>query len=235
MPALGRSLGFNGVELEDIWFPSTRRAFVNKVRARARAAESEVSVAISNDFTVRGKDALDRQLAYTKAFLHVAAQLGQTAVRILMGSRRPVVASLEQVRRGIAAVLPLAQTLGFHVAIENHDALSRRPDVLLSVLNEFRSPNLGVCLDLGNLQPSTRYHAINALAPHALIVHAKAYAFNRTGEERTIDYRRCFDILRRQGFNGPVVVEYDGTGDQLSGTMSTKALVLRYWKSRGSA
>lgn len=232
MPALGKSLGFDGVELEDIWFGPSELRSMKRIRTDARRLNCAVLLAMSNDFTVSGTHAQKAQIARTVRFLHAAKLFDSKIVRILMGSRNSRPRFLDRVKSGIAEVLPVAQKLGLKLAIENHDALSRNPEILLSVLDEFRTPDLGVCLDFGNLRPSTRYDALETLSPHALMLHAKSWRFNKHGEEEQINYRRCFSILRKRRFNGPVVVEYDGPGDQLLGSLKTKHLVERYWNKK---
>jgi sugar phosphate isomerase/epimerase len=59
------------------------------------------------------------------------------------------------------------------------------------------------------------------------MVHAKTYEFQKNGQERSIDFGRCFRLLRDANFDGPVVAEYDGNGDQLLGSLKTKSLVER--------
>ncbi|MBI4429074.1 MAG: hypothetical protein HY562_08135, partial [Ignavibacteriales bacterium] len=43
MLALGKSLGFDGVELEDIWFPETGNRFLKALKHEARKAGVTVS------------------------------------------------------------------------------------------------------------------------------------------------------------------------------------------------
>lgn len=228
MPGLGRSLGFHGIELEDIWFPSTDRRFCQTLRRRARESGSAVLIAISNDFTVTGARQFRAQVSHTMRFMEIASMFGSRVVRVLTGSRDPKRKKLNQVLEGFRTILPLAKSLGIHLAIENHDPLSMSPVVLKLVLDKLGSPRVGVCLDFGNFTPQKRYDALERLAPSALMVHAKSYRFNKTGEETSIDFKRCFGILNRCGFSGPVVAEYDGSGDQLLGSLRTKVLVERY-------
>jgi sugar phosphate isomerase/epimerase len=228
LPSLARSLGFDGVELEDIWFSSTTPQYIKRLANEGKKHKTRLAIAISNDFTARNRAELREQITHVGRYLSIARALGNDVVRILMGRSRADTKAKEQVKESIRAVLPTAEKFDVNLAIENHDPLSRRADVMVEVLNDIGSPHLGVCLDFGNLHPSTRYRSIEALAPYAFIVHAKAYDFRSNGEERTINFRRCFSILRKVRFNGPVAIEYDGHGDQLMGTLKTLNLVRKY-------
>lgn len=225
MPALARSLGFDGVELEDIWFGP--RQSMKPLLSEARRFRSSLLIAVSNDFTVGTGETLRVQIEHTTKFLRLASRIRSSTVRVLVGSRHSRPSTLMQVVQAFRRIMPLAHQLNLKVAIENHDALSKKPAVLRSILELVDSPRLGVCLDFGNLNSSTRYEAIRELAPCAFMVHAKSYSFTNKGTERTIDFARCFRILREAKFRGPVVAEYDGPGDQVAGTLRTLALIRR--------
>ena len=59
-------------------------------------------------------------------------------------------------------------------------------------------------------------------------IHAKSYSFNDEGEETSIEYERCISIIRQFNFAGPLVVEYEGTGDMLKNSFLTRDLIMRY-------
>lgn len=86
-------------------------------------------------------------------------------------------------------ILPLVSRLNLHLAIENHWGLSTNPDNILYVLNQIGSDRIGMCPDFGNfLYSQDRYECLKKLLPKAKLVHAKSYAFDEAGEERSIDY-----------------------------------------------
>jgi hypothetical protein len=59
------------------------------------------------------------------------------------------------------------------------------------------------------------------------MIHAKAWGFNNRGGETSISYAKVGRLTDAAGFRGPVVLEYDGKGDQLVGTIRLKRLVER--------
>ncbi|HEX9614641.1 MAG TPA: sugar phosphate isomerase/epimerase [Bacteroidota bacterium] len=228
MPVLARALGFDGVEIEDIWFPSSHRGVARALNAESRRARTPILLAVSNDFSVSSERSLRAQIRHTVKFFRLAAQVGSTTVRVLLGSKDSARRKIPQIVRAFHEILPVARNLNLTLAIENHDALSRNPDILNSVLMKIDSKDVGVCLDFGNLNSNTRYAAIEKLAPKAMMVHAKAYHFKPDGTEHSIDYARCFSILRGNSFKGPVIAEYEGPGDQIIGSLKTLFLVRRF-------
>ncbi|MBI2619848.1 MAG: sugar phosphate isomerase/epimerase [Ignavibacteriales bacterium] len=227
LPALAHSLGFDGVELEDIWFPSANDRIAHTLKSEGRRAGMPILIAVSNDFTVAGEE-FPAQVRHMRKFLRLASRIGSGIVRVLVGSSRSSINRMPQVVAAFREIVPMVDELGLRLAVENHDRLSRDPENLLGILERVGSRRLGICLDLGNLNPRTRYASIEKLAPRAMVVHAKTYGFRPDGNERSIDYRRCIRILRKNGFRGPVVAEYNGPGDQIMGSLKTRLLVRRF-------
>jgi sugar phosphate isomerase/epimerase len=228
MPAVAAAGGFAGVELEDIFFPTVSLGFVKDLVRRLRVHRQKVLIAVSNDFTVSGPRLLRREIVRAKRFLTVASALESPVVRVLMGSKHPHVSCLGQVRDSMVEILEASRRLHVTLAIENHDRLSRDPVRLTRFVESLKSADVGICLDIGNFPPGSRYRAIERCAPRARMVHAKAFGFRADGEERTLSYRRIGDILKRERFEGPVVVEYEGPGDELLGSVRVKRLVEKH-------
>lgn len=80
--------------------------------------------------------------------------------------------------------------------IENHGGISGNPDNVVRILEEVGSDYLGTCPDFGNFPAEIRYEGLSKLAKYAVVVHAKTYEFDESGEETTIDMKRCIDIMK---------------------------------------
>lgn len=228
MPGLAAIGGFDGVELEDIFFKQRDRRSIRRLRRALQRSRQDVLIAVSNDFTVRGSRHFRKQILHAKRFLDIAAQLGAPVVRVLMGSRFSRVSSLSRVQEALEETLESAKALKLPLAIENHDRLSRNPQRLVKIVERLGPPDAGICLDTGNFPASGRYEAIARCTPLALMLHAKGYGFRANGEEATMSYRVIGDILKRARYEGPIVIEYDGPGDQLLGSIRLKALVQKH-------
>lgn len=127
-------------------------------------------------------------------------------------------------------ILPLVNQLNLHLAIENHWGLSINPDNILYVLNQIDSDHIGTCPDFGNfLDTQDKYACLKKLLPKAKLVHAKSYAFDEAGEENSIDYSQCLQLMKSCGYQGDISVEYEGAGAGIKGAVQTKALIEKYW------
>lgn len=134
-----------------------------------------------------------------------------------------------------------AAAQGARLLVENHGGPSSDPDWMLGLLDAVGSEHLGLLLDLGNfdalMQPmmalmfqppgapavdpvallesvdlTSVYAGIEALAPRAELVHVKAHDVDDDGVVRPVDLDRAIGILRDHGFDGPLTIEYEGSG-----------------------
>jgi sugar phosphate isomerase/epimerase len=130
---------------------------------------------------------------------------------------------------------------GSRLLVENHGGPSSDPAWMLGLLDAVGSEHLGLLLDLGNfdalMQPVMAlvfqtpgappvdpvallesvdldpvYEGIEQLAPRAELVHVKAHDVDDAGTVRAVDLNRAIGILRSHGYDGPLTVEYEGTG-----------------------
>jgi sugar phosphate isomerase/epimerase len=232
MPALARALGFQGVELEDIFFESMTPQYVRALKKLFIKEHCKALIAVSNDFTIQDTKEYRKQIKHTVRCMEIARELGGKTTRVLMGSKNSDERKLPKVISGFSELTSVAEKLKMKLAIENHDRLSRNPSIMMHVLRQLESAWFGICLDFGNLELQTRYQSLRRLAPKTLMLHAKGYDFMPNGEETTISFRKCFHILHQAKFRGPIVIEYDNNGDQIIGSMKTKMLVERYAESR---
>jgi len=139
--------------------------------------------------------------------------------------------------RAAAALRGLAEdagAAGLPLGVENHWGISGDAAHLAGLIAAVASPWVGSCPDLGNFPRGADPEAgLRLLAPSAVIVHAKSYGFDAYGREQRIDYPRLLPIFQRQGYAGPVTVEYEGEGDDLRGCLMTRDLILRLWTETG--
>jgi sugar phosphate isomerase/epimerase len=98
------------------------------------------------------------------------------------------------------------------------------------VLNQIDSDHIGTCPDFGNfLDTQDRYACLKSLLSKAKLVHAKSYTFNEAGEETSIDYSRCMQLMKSCNYQGDISVEYEGAGDGIKGAVQTKDLIEKHW------
>jgi L-ribulose-5-phosphate 3-epimerase len=206
------------------------RETLNELRgARLRAGTQLVCWAIDTDLTAADADARREQLAHIGRAIEVARFLGGPLLRITTGGQEGDPDAVGRVVEALRAVLPAAMASGVKLAIENHFGLSADPRVLAEIIQAVHSPHVGVCLDLGNFREGEAEQGIQALAPHAIHVHAKSYSFGADGEETKINYRAAMQVLRAAAYDGVLSIEFEGDGAAAEGIRKTKALIEKYW------
>jgi sugar phosphate isomerase/epimerase len=134
-----------------------------------------------------------------------------------------------------------AASHGSRLLVENHGGPSSDPAWMLGLLDAVGTEHLGLLLDLGNfdalIQPvmalmfqapdspavdpvtllenvdlTSVYDGIERLAPRAELVHVKAHDVDGAGVVRAVDLDRAIGILADHGYDGPLTVEYEGSG-----------------------
>lgn len=129
---------------------------------------------------------------------------------------------------GLGRLSEFAAPHGIGVIVENHGGISSHGDWLSAVLRGVGKDNCGSLPDFGNFYEYDRYQGVQDLMPLAKGVSAKTHAFDESGNETQIDYRRMLQIVKDAGYTGYIDVEYEG--DQLSeeeGIRATKRLLER--------
>ena len=176
------------------------------------------------------EDERQRAIAFTKKYLQLAAWLGAESVLVIPASTtvswdpsRPVVPyaiAWENSTRSLKELIPLAESLGVNIALENvwmRFLLS--PMEWKLFLDQFDSPRIGMYFDVGNsliYAPSEDY--IELLGKDRIkAVHIKNWSGSDcagglhgfgdsllTGE---INWTRLFAAFAKVGYEGPYTVE----------------------------
>lgn len=225
------SRGITALEIPEELLPSWDRAVFTDLRhAFAYAGVTPVCLAAETDFTLAPADPRFDQIEHVRHLLHdVAVPLGASLVRVVTGAADPGEAAGERVLEALRALVPDVQATGIGLAVEQSARLPLREDRLAAIIAGVGDPRVGSYPDIGT--PADRRElALAALAPLATLVRARSRAFTPAGEESTIDYRRALAVLKAQGFNGDLIITYDGPGDPAQGVLATQALITHYWE-----
>jgi 3-oxoisoapionate decarboxylase len=162
-----------------------------------RAQASRLSVTLE-----AGTRSLDQANLHT--YLNICGTLGAKILRLVpwSGASTPQRLDPEVLRQRVQHILPLCQSLGVTLAVENYFDL---PDEdLASVIRQINHPRLGVCLDTAN---STGFLApplqtVQLLAPHCVSLHLKDF----TVEKPVMGYRVAGVPLGEGWLNVPAVL-----------------------------
>lgn len=117
--------------------------------------------------------------AHLLRHLSIAEKLGTRLLRSMLHTPdyRP---DPDQAEADLRAVLPEFERRGISLALETYEQVPTR--TLVGIVDALDSPNLGVCLDPGNVVASLEHPAdtIRITAHRVLNVHLKDFAFRRS-------------------------------------------------------
>lgn len=236
-------LGLAGVEiLERQLGAAPERSRLLALRRQALTLGLDLyGLSTHQDFVSPDPVARSAQVASTVRSLEVAADLGIACIRLNSG-RWKTIASFDGLMaaggiepplpgygdddafrwcvESIAELLPHAERLGVVLALENHWGLTARSAGVRRILAALPSPFLAGLLDTGNYLRDgavDMYREMEALAPTAVLVHAKAYQGGGEWYDLEIDYRRVREILARVGYQGYCSLEFEGRAPAATG------------------
>ena len=193
------------------------------------------------DLVQTDPDRLAADVAELERWITRVADLGFRFVRVNAGSPFSAHHGEVPPARLVEALIDLggfASDRGIRLLVENHGGPSSDPAWLTDLLDRVGVANLGLLLDLGNfdallgplmaamfgepgaapvdpfadLDLTTLYEGIDALADRAELVHVKAHHVGHEGAVGPVDLPRALGILSRHGYTGPLTIEYEGTG-----------------------
>jgi sugar phosphate isomerase/epimerase len=228
-PAKCAALGIEAVELLEYHFESKDTKYLDKLKTACQKAGVKIACfAIGNDFTMVDDKEREKQIKSVIDSVNIASYLGAPTMRVFSGTRSVADAAIRRIIEAYKEVVPTAKKLNVKMGIENHWGVSVNPDNVIRIIEGVGSPYLGSCPDFGNWQPDDRYTGMAMVAPYAVHAHAKSLAFLANGEEKDLDYKRILDILRDEGYDDALSIEFEGKGNEITGVKKTVALLKKY-------
>jgi sugar phosphate isomerase/epimerase len=242
-------LGIDAVEICQFHIPERTPAYVGQLKGALREADVRLvnmPIDVGNISDANGAYR-DEDLAEIEEWMHVAAELGSSMVRVnasapMAGAQlAPLEVTIESYRR----LVRTAQSLGLQLLIENHGGITADPEVIVAIVEAVGPADLKTLVDIGNFEPlismqmarmqgreppevdpTPVYGAIARIAPYAGLVHAKTHEFDEHGRPLVLDVVRALRVVRDAQYTGPISLEYEGNaGDPWENTHRTKVLV----------
>lgn len=224
--------GVEAVELYSAFFDSHEAAYLAKVKEGVAGAGSRaVHVSVDGFGDLGSADEDQRREAVQKhmVWFDVCEAVGMPSFRANTGGKAGVNEdTIAACIRSFKDLVAEGEKRGVSVLIENHGGISGTPDLIVRIMEEVGSPNIGTCPDFGNTPDENRYEFLEQIMPYAKIIHAKFREFDANGEDTKVDARRCLDIARAAGFDGFCSIEFEGKGDQVEGVRKSVALLRKY-------
>jgi sugar phosphate isomerase/epimerase len=210
-------LNLDATELTSYYFPeSPSDEYLIGLRSLCFRLGLDVSgTAVGNDFCHPPGEQRDKQIADVKTWIERADKIGAPIIRIFSGHPHGT-SEQEAHKLAVAAIeecCDYAGQYGIYLALENHGGLTERPEGLLSLVHDVKSPWFAVNLDTGNFHGEDVYADLAQLAPYAMNVQIKVVISPASGKREPADMRRLAAILRDVGYRGYIVLEYEEKED----------------------
>ncbi|HAN20696.1 MAG TPA: sugar phosphate isomerase/epimerase [Clostridiales bacterium] len=138
-------------------------------------------------------------------------------------------------------VTEYAEKKGIKTCIENHGFFAQDPDRIEKLINAVGHPNFGALVDIGNFACADvdNGYAVGIVAPYAFHSHAKDFHIKdgngdfpgegffqtRAGNylrgsiigHGDVPVRKCIAALKRAGYDGYMMIEFEGMEDPIKG------------------
>ncbi|MBB6733561.1 sugar phosphate isomerase/epimerase family protein [Cohnella zeiphila] len=226
LPAEAAKRGYRALEICHFHFPSVDEAYLLQLKdACAKAGVSFDTLLLDyGDLTSPDSARREADLALMKRWIDAAATAGADRVRIVAGEAEPG----DEDAIGLSARLlnelgRYAEERGVRIVTENFKSLTST-GASCSRLLERLDDRIGMITDFGNFKPPAKYDEFGLILPRSLSVHAKPF-YDEGGIPDAEELRRCLNCVEAAGYDGAVVLIYDGPGDMWEGLDRVKALV----------
>lgn len=238
--------GLDGVEILHQQMATEERAYVQGLKRRAFVLGLDLyALSIHQDFIWPEPEKRRQHVEHTLRCIDLAHELGIPAIRLNSG-RWGTSGSFDELMaaRGIETplpgytdddayrwclesieqCLPRAAEQGVILALENHWGLTISAAGVNRIVSALPSPWLRVCLDFGNFL-EVPYDELAAIAPAAVLVHAKTYFGGGVWYTLELDYPRVMRILDGAGYTGYLSIEFEGRAPAAEGVPESAAVL----------
>jgi sugar phosphate isomerase/epimerase len=219
-------------EMNSPFFEFTDDGYIAELRARLEENGVEcvhISVDGAGDLGSTDETSRSEAVANHLDWFRICKGLGCGSFRANTGGGgEPNEDNLAACTKSFAELAREGERQNVNVCIENHGGISGNPDWVVRIMTEVGGSRIRTCPDFGNFPEEIRYEGLAKIAPYAGVVHAKFYEFDESGEDTRIDAGRCMGILKEAGFDGDILIEFEGAGDDHDGVAGSIDLIRRH-------
>lgn len=208
------TLGVEGAELTSYFMPSPLSlSEKNALKLRAHMLGLDISGgAIGNNFTYEpGSEEGLAQMRYTREWIDHYADIGAPVIRVFGGKPPRSISeerAVENIKTNMRIACDYAGVKGVILGMENHDFLIDI-DRMIPIVEAIDSPWFGVCLDSGNIAPTSNpYKELARIAPYSVNAQIKV-EIPVNGKKEHTDLARVINILKNANYRGYVTLEYE--------------------------
>lgn len=208
-------------------FSSHEEAFLRKLKKLCNSYDLSVGYLGSSGGFVGTHKELSSLVSKVMGDIDIAALMGVPMLRLMAGRPADDDPNKEKTWtktiRCFQEVADYAFSKGVSIGVHNHAPPARpRGEDMVRIVSETNRKNVTLIVDTGQWWPDygtgqggvfkpneAIYDYIEQAIPYASYVRAKFYKID-SGREEYIDYGRVADILKRNGYDGPISVVYEG-------------------------
>lgn len=232
LPAQLAQRGIDMLEICHFHFARLDDGYLDELRQALDENGIELFSVLIDAGDITHPDVANRQkeVAWVRAWMEIAARCGARCVRVIAGDAVPEVngdwRDVEAVRlsaEGLRGLAGVGRELGLGVLTENFRALGSKAGALNAIL-DLCEGEVGLCADFGNYKGPDKYEELAAILPRATSVHAKA-DFPEALQLDRADFDRCLGLAKDADFSGPYSLIFSSPGDEWEGVEQTREVV----------
>lgn len=215
---LAATYNIEGIEPTSYYFPADVTAeYLRGFRRKAFLLGMDISsTSVGNVFTHPPGPARDKEIAHVKKWVDNAVAMNAPCIRIFAGTVQKGTTEAQARSWAIECIQEscrYAGERGIILALENHGGIVTTADQTLSFLKEVNSEWFGLNLDTGNFRSEDPYEELARVAPYAVTVQIKTEITPMGKTRQEADLGREIEILKKVGYRGYVVLEYEAKED----------------------
>lgn len=248
---LAAEWGFAGVEVLHHQLEREDNASLQRIKQRAALHGLDLyGMATHQTFLTPDESKRRQQVELTMLYIEQCYQLGIPTMRVQTGTwgtskdfddlmaHRGIEPTLpghtdeEAFKWTIDAfeqIVPIAEKCGVTMGLENHWGLGRTPAGVNRIVDSVNSPWLRVTCDVGNFLEDP-YDKLDAILPHASMVHMKTYYGGGLWYTLDLDYGRIAELVRRHNYTGYFSLEFEGKEDPRTGIPKSLAMLKKVFR-----
>ena len=185
------------------------KKYLNEFKRRAFQLGLDISgTGIRNNFATADTRKRKDDIALTKQWIEVAAEMGAPVLRVFAGEQPKDKTWQETavwMSDALAECAEYGASYGVLVGVQNHGGMLKTAEEVLKIIHMVRSDWFGAIVDTGYFLTSDPYADIEKVIPHAVNWQVKELLNNRKGGP--IDLVRLVNIIRKSNYRGYIPVE----------------------------
>jgi sugar phosphate isomerase/epimerase len=217
------------------------------------------SYSVSGNFLTETQEQFEESIRSMKEQVDIAARLGVKRMRhdvVDWGYRSADVmqfdADLPKLVEACSEVADYAAQFGITTSVENHGMYVNMSERVLRLVQSVNRPNFKITLDIGNFLcvDDNPIAAVKRCLPFASIVHFKDFyirpSYRNPGEgwlqtnagnyirgaifgQGDLEVREIASLIKQSGYDGDIVIEFEGFEESLLGAKRSLDNVRRIW------